>query len=69
VHVSPEGRVVSEAEWTRHGARWLPTEDDRAHVRSLMGRVVAPGHYASYIAPPPRGIDNRPADFEYVRFA
>jgi benzoyl-CoA 2,3-dioxygenase component B len=47
---------------------WLPSESDRAFVRSLMGRVAEPGRYAHWIAPPPRGIDNRPADFEYVRF-
>ena len=66
--VSPDGRVLTEAEWTHHHHAWLPSESDRAFVRSLMGRVAEPGRYAHWIAPPPRGIDNRPADFEYVRF-
>ena len=43
-------------------------EADHAFVQSLMKRVVEPGQYATYIAPPMRGIDNRPADFAYVRF-
>ena len=36
--------------------------------RSLMGRVAEPGKFANWIAPPARGINNQPADFEYVRF-
>ena len=67
-HVSPAGRVISEAEWTRHEADWLPTAADRAFVHSLMGPVHEPGKMASWIAPPARGIDNKPAEFEYVRF-
>ena len=41
---------------------------DRAFVASLMGRVVEPGKFANWIAPPARGINNQPVDFEYVRF-
>ena len=33
-----------------------------------MGRVIEPGKFANWIAPPPRGVDNKPADFAYVRF-
>ena len=33
-----------------------------------MGRVVEPGRFANWIAPPARGINNQPADFAYVRF-
>jgi benzoyl-CoA 2,3-dioxygenase component B len=33
-----------------------------------MGRVVAPGQFANWIAPPIVGINRQPADFEYVRF-
>jgi benzoyl-CoA 2,3-epoxidase subunit B len=66
--ISPDGRVVSEAEWTHKEKDWLPTAVDHAHVQSLMGAVRERGKYASYIAAPPRGINNQPADFEYVRF-
>jgi benzoyl-CoA 2,3-dioxygenase component B len=38
-------------------------------VQSLMsGRVVEPGKFANWIAPPARGINNHPLNFEYVRF-
>jgi len=68
LRVSPDGRVISEAEWQAHADAWLPTDADRAFVASLMGRVVERGRFASWIAPPPVGINKQPADFEYVRF-
>jgi len=68
VRVSPEGRVVSEAEWKANVDRWLPSEADRAYVASLMGRVVEPGKFANWIAAPAIGINRQPIDFEYVRF-
>ena len=68
VKVSPEGKVVSEAEWAANVDRWLPTAEDRAFVASLMGRVVEPGQFANWIAPPAMGINRQPVDFEYVRF-
>ncbi len=66
--VSPDGRVVSENEWKAKVAEWLPTPEDRAFVQSLMGRVVEPGKFANWIAPPAIGINRQPVDFEYVRF-
>jgi benzoyl-CoA 2,3-dioxygenase component B len=67
--VSPDGKVLSEAEWKANEAKWLPTDEDRAYVTSLMGpAVVQPGKFAHWIAPPARGINGQPADFEYVRF-
>src|SRR5690349_16927694 len=69
IRMSPDGRVVSETEWKAHEAEWLPSESDRAFVASLMGRVVEPGQFAGWIAPPATGINRQPIDFEYVRFA
>jgi benzoyl-CoA 2,3-dioxygenase component B len=66
--VDPDGNVVSAAEWTASVDHWLPSPADRAFVASLMGRVAEPGRFASWIAPPARGIDNHPLDFQYVRF-
>jgi benzoyl-CoA 2,3-dioxygenase component B len=68
VKVSPDGRVVSDHEWNANVEQWLPTDTDRAFVASLMGRVVAPGRFANWIAPPAMGINRQPVDFEYVRF-
>ena len=68
VKVAPDGRVVSDAEWNAKASEWLPTPEDRAYVASLMGRVVEPGKFAGWIAPPVMGINRQPIDFEYVRF-
>ncbi|MBK6295795.1 MAG: benzoyl-CoA 2,3-epoxidase subunit BoxB [Rhodoferax sp.] len=68
VRVSPDGKLLSEQEWNAGMDQWLPSASDRAYVASLMGRVVAPGKYANWIAPPSVGINRQPVDFEYVRF-
>jgi len=68
VKVSPEGKVVSDAEWNANLDSWLPSANDRAFVASLMGRCVEPGKFANWIAPPVMGINRQPVDFEYVRF-
>jgi len=68
IKVSPDGHVVSDHEWNAHVEQWLPTDTDRAFVASLMGRVVEPGRFANWIAPPALGINRQPVDFEYVRF-
>jgi benzoyl-CoA 2,3-epoxidase subunit B len=68
VRVSLDGRVVSEAQWQDSARDWLPSEQDRAFVASLMGRVVEPGKFAGWIAPPAVGVNRQPGDFQYVRF-
>jgi benzoyl-CoA 2,3-dioxygenase component B len=67
-NVDPDGNVVSAADWAARAAAWLPSEEDRTFVASLMGRVVKPGQFANWIAPPARGVNMQPVDFEYVRF-
>ena len=68
IRVAPDGRLVDQAEWDANVNHWLPSAEDRAFVASLMGRVVEPGKYANWIAPPPIGINRQPTNFEYVRF-
>src|SRR2546426_1106119 len=67
LRISPEGRIISAAEWNANVHNWLPTEEDRVFVTSLMGRVVEPGKFANWIAPPATGIKGQPINFEYVR--
>jgi benzoyl-CoA 2,3-dioxygenase component B len=69
VKVSPHGSVISEAEWDARHGEWLPSDEDRAYVTALMRPVVEPGKVANWIAPPARGINGQPLDFEYVRRA
>ena len=51
----------------RRRAEFLPTDEDQTFVKSLMVQVTEPGKYAGWIAPPARGINNQPVDFEYVK--
>ena len=62
-----QGRLISEAEFKAHEAEWLPTAEDRAYVKSLMHPVIERGKVASWIAPPAKGINGMPSDYEYVK--
>ena len=64
---APDGGLMEEEAWRRRLPDWLPTPDDRAHVRALMRPVTEPGKMAAWIAPPPRGIDGKPVDYDYVK--
>ena len=66
-HVSPDGRLLSDDEWAAAVGEWLPTDDDRAHIASLMQGVTEPGKMAGWVAPPSTGIHQKPVDYEYVR--
>ncbi len=66
-HVSPDGRLLSDSEWEASVASWLPSDEERDHVGSLMAPQTRPGAMAGWIAPPSRGINTRPVDYEYVR--
>ena len=63
----PQGKAVSREEFERGMPGWIPNEGDRAFVISLMQRVMEPGQMAGWIAPPDRGINNLPVDYEYVK--
>jgi len=69
IKADPEGNIISEADWQAGVQNWLPTPDDAAYVQSLMKPCREPGQYASWIAPPRMGIDNKPGEFEYVKLA
>jgi benzoyl-CoA 2,3-dioxygenase component B len=69
VKVSPSGEFLDEAAWTRDNDKWLPSKEDGEFIQSLMKPVYEPGKFASWIAPPRVGIDNKPGDFEYVKIA
>jgi benzoyl-CoA 2,3-dioxygenase component B len=68
-HISPTGQVLSAPEWDSHRDEWLPSDDDRAFVDSLMVQVTEPGKMAGWIAPPTAGINRQPVDYQYVRLS
>ncbi len=65
----PDGSPIAAAAFEAGLDAWFPTEADRAFVHSLMRPVTEPGKMAAWIAPPDRGINNQPVDYEYVRLA
>jgi benzoyl-CoA 2,3-dioxygenase component B len=68
LHFTPDGAPLSTDEWNRRKHDWLPSPADREYLLSIMAQpVYEPGKFANYIAPPLRGINRQPIDFEYVR--
>ena len=69
IEASPAGAKLSPSEWARRQGEWLPTDVDKAHVRSLMHPVYERGKIASWIAAPRTGINNQPFEYDYVHLA
>ena len=67
VHTDPQGNPISAAEFDAKKDQWLPTPADTAFVKSLMNKVTEPGKMAAWIAPPDRGINANPVEYEYVK--
>jgi benzoyl-CoA 2,3-dioxygenase component B len=64
----PQGKLLSQADYDAQKHAWLPTPEDYAYVKSLMVSCTGPGEYANWIAPPRKGINGQPVDFNYVEF-
>ena len=67
VPVDPQGRIIAREEYDRRLPEWIPSAADQAFIQSLMKRVAEPGKMAAWIAPPDRGINSLPVDYEYVK--
>ena len=68
LHFDPWGQAVSAEEWARRRYEWLPSPADKAYLLSIQNEpIYEPGKFANYIAPPRKGINNQPINFEYVR--
>jgi benzoyl-CoA 2,3-dioxygenase component B len=68
VTADPTGKLVGKDEWNRRKDEWLPSDADKAYVKSLMTKPIwDPRKMANWISPPKQGIKGRPVDFEYVR--
>jgi benzoyl-CoA 2,3-dioxygenase component B len=65
--VSPTGEVITRERFAASRQQWLPTPEDQTYIESVMQPHYEPGTFAKWIAPPTRGIDQKPTDFEYVK--
>jgi benzoyl-CoA 2,3-epoxidase subunit B len=68
-HVSPEGEVLDDPTWAARVGAWLPNDQDRRDVASLMVPEYEYGEFAGWIAPPKTGINDQPVEFDYVHLA
>ena len=67
-HFDPLGHLITTEEFERRKYEWVPSPADKEYLRSIQALpVYQPGQFANYIAPPQRGINRQPIDFEYVR--
>jgi benzoyl-CoA 2,3-dioxygenase component B len=67
--VDPYGRCIDAAAHQAQLSAWLPTDDDRAFVHSLMQPVRERGKMAGWIAAPDHGLRGQPLDYDYVRLS
>ncbi len=64
----PDGDAITAEQFEAKRAEWLIRDEDLVYAKSLMQPVHEPGKIANWIAPPRRGINGQPFEFEYVRF-
>ncbi|EDM80220.1 benzoyl-CoA oxygenase component B [Plesiocystis pacifica SIR-1] len=64
---NPAGELITEAEYNANRDKWLLVPADNEYLLSIMKPCYEPGKFANWIAPPTRGIEGRPQEFEYVR--
>ena len=67
IKADPAGVMLSAQDWAARHGEFLPDAMDATYIDSLMVAERRPGHFASWIAPPRVGIDNKSGDFEYVQ--
>ena len=68
LNFNPSGEKVHSTVYAKMMSSWIPNENDKKFINSLMVRVDTPGKYASWISSPDRGINNQTTDFDYIRF-
>jgi benzoyl-CoA 2,3-dioxygenase component B len=64
---SPDGEMLDQATWDAKHGEWLPNQSDETYIKSLMKPNYERGKMANWIAPPLKGINGLPEDFEYVK--
>jgi benzoyl-CoA 2,3-dioxygenase component B len=66
VDVNPEGQLITKNEYDKSLGSWLPSENDKEFINSLMVQVTEINKTAGWIASPNRGINNMDIGYEYV---
>jgi benzoyl-CoA 2,3-dioxygenase component B len=64
----PKGNLITKEEFEKRKDEWLPSAADRTYVKSLQTKAITePGKIQNWVAMPPKGVNNKPVDYEYVR--
>lgn len=63
----PRGNLIDRQAFEANKDKWLPVPADFDYLKSIMKPCYEPGKYANWIAPPRKGINRKPVDFEYVK--
>jgi benzoyl-CoA 2,3-dioxygenase component B len=66
-HFDIDGKPLTPDEWAKQKDQWIPSSSDVAYVETLMKPVTGRGQIANWIAPPSKGINGQPFEYEYVR--
>jgi benzoyl-CoA 2,3-dioxygenase component B len=69
VETNPEGKIISKSEFDTNISSWLPSENDRKYIKSLMVQVTEVNKTAGWIAAPSRGINKLDTGYEYVELS
>ena len=54
IQSDPQGNIITQLEWESLHHEWLPTQEDKEYIQSLMQPVTEPGKIAGWIVPPKR---------------
>ncbi len=68
-HFDPAGNMLTAEEWELKKASYVSSAEDEIYLASIMKPCLEPGKIANWIAPPRRGINGQPFEYEYVRMA
>tara|TARA_B100001059_G_scaffold236435_1_gene286897 strand:- start:4622 stop:6052 length:1431 start_codon:yes stop_codon:yes gene_type:complete len=66
IETNPGGKIISKSEFDTNISSWLPSENDREYIKSLMVQVTEVNKTAGWIAAPSRGINKLDTGYEYV---
>ncbi len=64
--IDPQGNFLKNETYNKLLSSWLPSDDDKKFIKSLMVQQLEPGKTASWIADPKRGINNQDISYKYV---
>jgi benzoyl-CoA 2,3-epoxidase subunit B len=69
IETNPGGKIISKNEFDANVSSWLPSENDREYIKSLMVQVTEVNKTAGWIASPSRGINKLDTGYEYVELS